>query len=629
MGTEPGRQPPPARRCLTLFDNRIDTGRPFGGALSTLTPRVRRAASGASVAFRIDSLSSDILAALTSSEGVSSQGLVTLGLIAATFGGYDMESVLGLVRHPGNDTLFRAVEMSLVSTLAGRPLHIHAEGLRGTGKTTIMRGVRRVLPRIRRIRGCLYNCDPAAPHCPLHRDLSPEEVRALGEERVPMPFLEISHAAKIGTVVGSIDLSRLVSATHPEAALLPGTIPQAHRGIIFVDEINRLAETSPELADVLLDVMGTRPGRVQIEETGLPPVELPVLVSVWAASNPDEEPGPLEEIRRQLSDRFDFAIYTDRPADPEVVERILAAADPGEAPRRRTAETRAELWRTQLTLRTAELRKVTVPPSLRRQVAGLYSQFDLESLRAVEAIQAGIRLSACLDGRTEVERADLLRVVPMALRHRVDPEMLRRVTSYLAEAQVQAEGQAEAPPAAAPVPAARPRFPGLSFGGVLAEPARTAPCAGGPAAGEPAARPGEPAEGARPPAADAVRPLAEDSPGWGGTPPDGAAGARAGGAGDPPSDGAGRSPGNGAAGPLAPSGDGTPSSGAGGPRAGGAAGPAAGPSWLRRALARLGLTPSLPDPARLPAQAPPHPARPLSTLAPEEWVRTEEELSGP
>ncbi|MFZ5826456.1 MAG: ATP-binding protein, partial [Bacillota bacterium] len=371
-----------------------------------------------------------------------------------------MEAVLGLVRHPGNDALFRAIEMSLLATLAGQPMHIHAEGLRGTGKTTIMRTVRRVLPRIRRIKGCLYNCDPAAPHCPVHRALAAHQVAELGDEWVPMPFLEISHSAKIGTVVGSIDLGRLVSPTQPEAALLPGTIPQAHRGVIFVDEINRLAETSPELADVLLDVMGTKPGRVQIEETGLPGVELPVHVSVWAASNPDEDPGPLEEIRRQLSDRFDFAIYTDRPGEAEVVEQILALAERGGTRPPALAETQAELWRTRLNLRAAELRRVELPDPMRQQVAGLYSKFDLESLRAVQAIQSGVRLSACLENRVEAVADDLHRVVPMALRHRVDPETIRKISAYLAGGGEKGDGQATA---------ARGRFPGLSFGGVVAE----------------------------------------------------------------------------------------------------------------------------------------------------------------
>ena len=246
-----------------------------------------------------------------------------------------MQEYGSLIRHEGNRQLFEAVEMSIIAQLWGEPLHLHAEGVRGTGKTTILRAARRILPRIQRIRGCPYNCDPRAPHCPLHAHWDPERIAAHGTEWIPMPFREISPSAKVGTVIGSLDLARLTDGQRPEAALLPGTLAQAHRGIVLVDEINRLADVAPELADCLLDVMGTKPGRLQIEETGLPPVEIPVRVAVWAASNPDEEPGPLEEIRRQLSDRFDLVLDVRRPGEPWLVKRILLL---GEARARAAAE---------------------------------------------------------------------------------------------------------------------------------------------------------------------------------------------------------------------------------------------------------------------------------------------------
>ena len=77
-----------------------------------------------------------------------------------------------------------------------------------------------------------------------HKGLSAVELLN-GDEWVAMPFLEISHAAKVATVVGSIDLEKLVEVKSPAIALLPGTLAQAHRGIVFIDEINRLADTSP------------------------------------------------------------------------------------------------------------------------------------------------------------------------------------------------------------------------------------------------------------------------------------------------------------------------------------------------------------------------------------------------
>ncbi|HCJ10782.1 MAG TPA: magnesium chelatase [Clostridiales bacterium] len=358
------------------------------------------------------------------------------------------------IRHAGNQRLFRALELSILSTLVGLPFHVHAEGLRGTGKTTIIRAFRRRLPRIERIKDCVYNCLPAAPHCPEHRDLSAEEIRAIGTEWVPMPFREISHSAKIGTVVGSIDLARM-TGRDPEAAILPGTIAQANRGIVFVDEINRLADTAPELVDVLLDVMGTKPGRLQIEETGLPCVEITSSVSVWAASNPDEDPGPLEDIRKQLSDRFDLVITMERPTAVSDVKEIIRSSS-------------ERLWRqAALLLPTGPgggvsggpevfaegsdeehgggpevpeweglrraLGSVEFPGSVEEVIASLYVDFGLESLRAIEAIHHGARVHCVLENRRAVALADVLAVAPGALQHRVDVSTFARVMDYLTE----------------------------------------------------------------------------------------------------------------------------------------------------------------------------------------------------
>ncbi|HCC34031.1 MAG TPA: magnesium chelatase, partial [Clostridiales bacterium] len=334
-----------------------------------------------------------------------------------------------LVRHDGNAALLRAVEMSVLSTLAGWPLHLHAEGLRGTGKTTIIRATRPALPQIERVKGCLYNCDPRRPHCPDHLGGWEGE-----SEWVPMPFIEISHSAKVGTVVGSVDLAGLTDARNPRAALLPGSIPQANRGIIFVDEINRLADTAPELADVLLDVMGTKPGRIQVEETGLPRVEVPLTISVWAASNPDEDPGPLEDIRKQLSDRFDFVIAMSRPSRPEVVAEILAGrAEAVTRPPALAAD--AACWQGLL----ANLARVVLPRPLQRLLAGLYVDFNLESLRAVEAIQLGARVHAALEARAEVTLADVLAVTAIALRHRADLATVTEAMKHLEEWSNQAD----------------------------------------------------------------------------------------------------------------------------------------------------------------------------------------------
>ncbi|MGE5404697.1 MAG: ATP-binding protein [Candidatus Saccharibacteria bacterium] len=345
-----------------------------------------------------------------------------------------MKPYYKLARHEGNKTLFDLVEMSIIATLSEEPLHIHAEGLRGTGKTTILRTARQILPKITRIKSCLYNCDPQKPHCPLHRDLTPDEVEALGTEEITMPFLEISHSAKVGTVAGSIDLAKITDTSKPQAALLPGIIPQAHRGIIFIDEINRLADTSPEITDILLDVMGNKPGRIQIEEAGMPVVDIPVNVSVWAASNPDEEPGPLEEIRRQLSDRFDMVFYMGRPSQVDVVANMLEESDNCRRNRvedEQIIEEKVSAIAEKLAEMSGRYDGAEMPDFLRSFIARLYIKYSLESLRAIEAIQQGAILHSIIKNQKQVQMYDVLEVVPLALKHRVDGDTLVKIMNSL------------------------------------------------------------------------------------------------------------------------------------------------------------------------------------------------------
>jgi len=284
------------------------------------------------------------------------------------------------------------------------------------------------MPTIRRIKDCLYNCDPDFPHCPEHSSLSPVEVAGLGEELIPMPYLEISHSAKIATVVGSIDLAKLTAHQGPEAALLPGILAQAHRGIVLVDEINRLADTSPEIADVLLDVMGTKPGRLQIEETGLPRVELPLKVTVWAASNPDEDPGPLDGIRRQLSDRFDLCVGVKRPKEIETLAKVLELSSelhsnlttPFSFPEETSSRTILE-----------PVRRTTLPQEMITLVAKLYIDYSLESIRAAESILLAARMNCARRGAVYVVKEDIQIGVALALRHRVSPEVLADILNSL------------------------------------------------------------------------------------------------------------------------------------------------------------------------------------------------------
>lgn len=327
------------------------------------------------------------------------------------------------IRHQGNENLFLALEMSLICTVAGIPLHIHAEGLRGTGKTTVMRWARKLAPDIQRIQNCLYQCHPELPHCPNHAN---HDTDCIQSEIAPMPFIEIGHGAKLGTILGSVDLARLTDPQNPEAAILPGSIPMANRGIIFIDEVNRIAETAPEITDVLLSAMGTKPGKIKIEEVGLMPWEIKINSSVWATSNPDEDPGPLEEIRRQLSDRFDMVVPVQRPSDPLVIQKLLWGKTRG-APEPETGPAIAS----KIQKTAASLANVIVPQTIIRYMADLYVEKNVESLRAIESLELSSRCLAAIRGKQEVSFDELLTVLPLVLRHRVEPIVLSEIVRDL------------------------------------------------------------------------------------------------------------------------------------------------------------------------------------------------------
>lgn len=322
-----------------------------------------------------------------------------------------------MVKHTGNKELFTAMDMSIMSLLLKQSLNIHAYGLRGTGKTSALRSIKRNLPYIERIKGCEFNCDPRSPICPKHRSMSDSELSLLETEFIQMPLLEISHSAKLGTVVGSIDLKQLTDSKDPSVALLPGTIARANRGIIFIDEINRLADTSPELTDVLLDVMGTKPGTLQIEEEGLPKVVLPITISVWAASNPDEDPGPLKSIRKQLSDRFDLNIHVERPSNIEDLMSIIINSKPNFHPHVK------DKYKQLLSKND----KLEFDQILLRKMASIFLRYDLESLRSIKSWYMASKMHTLYRDNIRVEIKDLIDSFIMCFRHRLDQDLVERI----------------------------------------------------------------------------------------------------------------------------------------------------------------------------------------------------------
>ena len=224
----------------------------------------------------------------------------------------------------------------------------------------------------------------------------------------PAPFVELPLGATEDRVIGSLDLE--AALVEGQRRLQPGLLAAAHRGVLYVDEVNLLPD---HLVDVLIDAAAFGVNRV--ERDGLT-VEHPCRFVLVGSMNPEEG-----ELRPQLLDRFGLAVEVRASRDPvlraEVVRRRLAYdADPTtfaakwEGEEQNTADA--------LTAAAGRLPEVVVPDPVLDLAAGLCAELGAEGLRADLVLARGSAALAALEGRAEAEADDVIRLAPMALAHR-------------------------------------------------------------------------------------------------------------------------------------------------------------------------------------------------------------------
>jgi magnesium chelatase subunit I len=190
-------------------------------------------------------------------------------------------------------------------------------------------------------------------------------------------------------------------------------------GAIAMKNVMERIGLAPELIDEVWWGCGDT---TNCKDPYTPVVGIQVQVSVWAASNPDEDPGPLEEIRRQLSDRFDLLCYMGRPDSVDTVARILK--ENSHQSRRsninkKYSGTKLDEYQEQIIHMAHQYKQIDMPDFLRSYIARLYLKHNLESIRAIEAIQQSALLHAVLHERNQVIINDVNKVIPLALKHRL------------------------------------------------------------------------------------------------------------------------------------------------------------------------------------------------------------------
>jgi magnesium chelatase subunit D len=175
-------------------------------------------------------------------------------------------------------------------------------GEKGTAKTTLVRGLARLLPTISVVAKCRFSCDPARPDpgCPD----GPHPAGSAAEHR-PARLVELPLGATDDNVTGSLDVPRVLAGAGTAEAFAPGLLALANRGVLYVDEINLLPD---HIVDVLLDAAATGSTSVEREGISLRHASRFLLVGTM---NPEEG-----ELRPQLLDRFGLCVPVIASADP-------------------------------------------------------------------------------------------------------------------------------------------------------------------------------------------------------------------------------------------------------------------------------------------------------------------------
>jgi magnesium chelatase subunit D len=299
----------------------------------------------------------------------------------------------------GSDDMAVALLLTTISPEVGGVL---VRGEKGTAKSTMVRALASVLPAIEVVAGDRFSSRPGedSPDGRWPLD-APTETR-------PVRLVELPVGATEDRVLGSLHLERALS--EGKAEYEPGLLARAHRGVLYVDEVNLLHD---HLVDLLLDAAAM--GRSTVERDGVS-VEHAARFVLVGTMNPEEG-----ELRPQLLDRFGLTVEVAAPRDPaarvEVVRRRMAFdTDPAGFVARYADEEQSLTDR----IRSAQklVDEVALPDRALLKIAEICAAFEVDGMRADIVTARAAAAHAAWHGRTEIAKDDIRVAARLALPHR-------------------------------------------------------------------------------------------------------------------------------------------------------------------------------------------------------------------
>jgi Mg-chelatase subunit ChlI len=312
----------------------------------------------------------------------------------------------------GQQTMQLALLLNAVNPRLGGVL---IRGEKGTAKSTAARGLAQLLPPLLAHQGCAFACTPdeICPQC--EHPKPPQELR-------PTPLVNLPLGATEDRVVGTLNLERAIA--DGQKAFEPGLLAQAHRGILYVDEVNLLED---HLVDVLLDAAAMGVNSVEREGMSVSHAARFMLIGTM---NPEEG-----ELRPQFLDRFGLCVAVQGILDPdqrsEVVHRCLAFEnDP--AAFAVQWEPEAQHLRERIMEARRQLEQVNCPDPQIDFACRVTTALDVQGHRADITLIKAAQTLAAWEGRASVLDDDIRRTAALVLPHRMrrdptqEPELDQR-----------------------------------------------------------------------------------------------------------------------------------------------------------------------------------------------------------